>query len=186
MCGTSVQTSDSAESVALQVSVVEGVFACHLHVLVAHAHLEDKRAVRLQAIVDATPVVVGTSGCMTGRVVRDLHKLVDRFSQVGFEEVSMYEGGDLLLQSLNIVQEGLLVLEFEVVLVGDPVQWSPHRRGDVWPSGAWIANSSFAASMQDLSIQAFSGLTPQQLADRIHLPTPLVLVCDWINSQLHF
>ena len=85
MYGAFVQTSDSPESVALQASAFDGVRACHLHFLVARANLEDKREAHLHAIVDAIPVVVGTSGCMAGRALRNLHKLRDPFSQVGFE-----------------------------------------------------------------------------------------------------
>ena len=86
----------------------------------------------------------------------------------GFRRGIFSRGGEFLRQSLNIAQEGLLVLMFELALVGDPTQGLPHRQGDVWPSGVWIVISCLAGSMLDLSIQVVSGLFAQELADGIN------------------
>ena len=83
MCGTPVQTSDSAESAELQLSFFESVRACHLHFLMARENFEDKRAVRFEAIVVVIPVVIGTSWCMTGRALRDRYKLGGSFLTSG-------------------------------------------------------------------------------------------------------
>ena len=181
MYGNSVQTSGSAESAALQVSAFDGVPACQLHVLVAPENLEATRAVRLQAIVGATPVVVGTSGRITGRVARDSRKLGDSFSQVCFEKVSMYEGGDCLVQSLNNVTEGLLVPGLGVVLVGDPTRGPPHRQGNVCRRGLGLLTAVLQRVRWICQFKLSVSWLHSNWRIEFILPTPLKLVCDWIN-----
>ena len=131
--------------------------------------LEDKRDANRHGIVRVILVVIGTSGCLTDRSLRDQHKFGGPFSQVGFEEISLHEGCESQIQVLNISQERLLVLEFEVVLVDDSTQESPHRQGHVWPSGIRIVNNNFAMTIFDLSVQVVNELFARTLTERINI-----------------